>query len=211
MIRIGLTGGIGSGKSTVAGFFCAHGLRLIDADAISRELTEAHGAAIPQIQRQFGADFLTAAGALDRAKMREYVFHDAERRKCLENIIHPLVSAESARLEQQAVQDGAAALVFDIPLLVESGRWRSRLDMVIVVDCEPDTQVRRVVERSRLNADAVRSIMRQQADRPQRLAAADAVVANGGNISLTSLKTQVDRLLVHLGLSSADKLSDCFA
>lgn len=211
VLRIGLTGGIGSGKSTVSAMICALGAGLVDADAISRSLTAANGDAIPAIRQLFGSSFITPEQALDRPKMRDYVFRDAARRKCLEGIIHPLVGREIARIEAQAHISDLKALVFDVPLLVESEHWRNRVDTVVVVDCEPDTQVQRVVGRSGLKPDTVREIMAQQVNRSQRLAAADAVIANGVATDFASLKTQVGHLMAHFGLSSSAVLPSTLA
>jgi dephospho-CoA kinase len=149
-VRIGLTGGIGSGKSTVLAMLQALGAVAIDADAISRATTAPGGAAIPLIARQFGPEFIAADGALDRARMRERAYAHPESRRELEQIIHPLVGEEIARQVEAALAAGARCIVFDIPLLVESGRWRQQVDRVLVVDCEPETQVARVAARSGL-------------------------------------------------------------
>ena len=166
--RIGLTGGIGSGKSTVLGMLQALGAAAIDADAISRATTAAGGAAIPRIAQVFGPEFVTADGALDRGRMRERAYAHPEARRELEQIIHPLVGEEIARQVDAALAAGARCIVYDIPLLVESGRWRQQLDRVLVVDCEPETQVARVVARSGLAPDEVRAIIAAQAPRALR-------------------------------------------
>jgi dephospho-CoA kinase len=176
--RIGLTGGIGSGKSTLAQIFSAQGIPVIDADAISRQLTAAGGDAMPAIAREFGADFLTADASLNRTRMRELVFSQPDARLKLQAVLHPLIAKEIQIQEVQAIENNNSLVVIDIPLLVESMYWRSRLNRVLVVDCEEDTQVRRVVKRSQLSPDEVLSIMRQQASRKQRLAAADWVISN---------------------------------
>jgi dephospho-CoA kinase len=164
-MRIGLTGGIGSGKSTVLQMFAELGAAVIDADAISRASTAAGGAAIPAIAQRFGAQFITPGGALDRDRMRAHAYADPQARKQLEEIIHPLVGQESARQVDAAVAAGVPCIVFDIPLLVESGRWRAQVDRVVVVDCSPETQIERVAARSGLKADDVRAIMSAQATR----------------------------------------------
>ncbi len=199
MLRLGLTGGIGSGKSTVAGMLQSHGAVLIDADAISRRLTLPGGAAIAGIQAQFGPTFITSDGALDRDRMRQASFSDPGARKLLEAIIHPLVGEESTRQEAAAVATQAACIVFDIPLLVESRRWRQRVDHVLVVDCPAEVQVNRVTARSALAPEAVRSIIAAQATREQRVAAADTVIFNGG-ASLEWLAQQVARVAQRFGL-----------
>ncbi|MRD47638.1 dephospho-CoA kinase [Caenimonas koreensis] len=198
-MRIGLTGGIGSGKSTVLQLLAARGAAAIDADAISRATTASGGAAIEAIRQQFGASFITAEGALDRALMRDHAYANPQARRQLEAIIHPLVGQESARQVQAALARGARCIVFDIPLLVESGRWRSQVDRVLVVDCSPQSQVDRVMTRSGLKADEVRAIMAAQATRAARLAAADIVICNDG-ISLAELGDIVEQAARRLGL-----------
>lgn len=188
-LRIGLTGGIGSGKSTVAAMLAAAGAAVIDADAIARSVTATGGAAIEAITREFGPDFITAAGALDRDRMRGLAYADATARKRLEAIVHPLVGQETERQSAQALAGGSRCLVFDIPLLVEGGRWRQRLDQVLVVDCPEETQVARVMARSGLTREAVLAIIASQASRAQRLAAADVVIYNEG-LSLDALKAE---------------------
>jgi dephospho-CoA kinase len=197
--RIGLTGGIGSGKSTVLGMLQALGAAAIDADAISRATTAAGGAAIPRIAQVFGPEFVTADGALDRGRMRERAYAHPEARRELEQIIHPLVSQEIARQVEAALAAGARCIVYDIPLLVESGRWRQQLDRVLVVDCEPETQVARVVARSGLAPDEVRAIIAAQAPRALRLAAADLVICNEG-LTLEALRHEVEQAARSFGL-----------
>ena len=201
MLRLGLTGGIGSGKSTVAQMLAGHGATLIDADAISRATTAAGGAAIEQIAAQFGFDAINADGAMNRNVMRQRVFDDPAVKKQLEAIIHPLVSQESARQAGLAGQAGSAWVVFDIPLLVESKRWRQQLDKVLVVDCEEATQISRVMARETTKIDnntgwtqeAVEKVIAQQASRAQRRAAADWVIYNDG-LSLARLAEQVQKI-----------------
>ena len=198
-MRIGLTGGIGSGKSTVLEILAQLGAATIDADAISRSTTAAGGAAVAAISERFGPSFITSHGALDRDRMRQHAYADPLARKQLEEIIHPLVGQESARLVQAALDAGKSCIVFDIPLLVESGRWRAQVDRVLVVDCSPRTQVDRVVARSGLTPEAVTAIMAAQATRAQRLAAADIVICNDG-ISLEQLRHMVVQAAPRLGL-----------
>lgn len=198
-VRLGLTGGIGSGKSTVLGMLQALGAAAIDADAISRATTAAGGAAIPLIARQFGPEFVTPDGALDRTRMRERAYAHPEARRELERIIHPLVGEEIARQVEAALAAGARCIVYDIPLLVESGRWRQQLDRVLVVDCEPETQVARVVARSGLAPDEVRAIIAAQAPRALRLAAADLVICNEG-LTLEALRHEVEQAWRSFGL-----------
>lgn len=189
-LRIGLTGGIGSGKSTVASAFTALGAVLVDTDAIARSLTLPGGAAMPAIVARFGAALQGADGSLDRARMRELVFADPSARQRLEGILHPLIRAEAARQEDLAA---GRTVLFDVPLLMESGRWRERLDRVLVVDCEESTQVERVVSRSGWTRDAVASVIAQQASRRVRRAGADAVIYNDG-LSREELMAQVQAL-----------------
>lgn len=193
MRHLGLTGGIGSGKSTVAKMLLDGGAVLIDADAVSRATTAAGGAAIPQIAAQFGPEAITAEGAMDRDAMRLRVFADAAARQQLEAIIHPLVSLESARQTELARLAGCELLVFDIPLLVESKRWRYRLDKVLVIDCEIATQISRVIRRSGWTDEAVKKAIASQATRAQRLAAADLVIYNDG-LTLDALAGQVRQI-----------------
>jgi dephospho-CoA kinase len=192
-LRIGLTGGIGSGKSTVAALLAGHGATLVDTDLIARQLTLPGGAAIDRIAAAFGSELIDAAGALDRARMRALVFADASARQRLEAILHPMIGRET---ERQAAASAAPAIVFDVPLLVESGHWRARVDKVLVVDCAEATQIDRVVARSGWTADAVRAVIAQQAPRVRRRAAADAVIHND-SITLARLAEQVASLWQH--------------
>lgn len=196
MLRLGLTGGIGSGKSTVAGLLARHGAAIIDADAISRQTTTAGGAAIEAIRQAFGPELISAEGALDRERMRALAFRDTAARQRLEQIIHPLVGQETQRQTDAATRTGARCIVYDIPLLVESGRWRSQLDRVLVVDCHPETQIARVMQRSQLSRPEVERIMAQQAGRLQRLQSADHVICNDGQdlAELASLVARSARL-----------------
>ena len=177
-IRIGLTGGIGSGKSTVGRVLAELGAVVIDTDLIARQLTLPGGAAIELIAREFGAELIAADGALDRTRMRDLVFADTSAKRRLEAILHPLIGVETER--QAHAAPGTPALVFDVPLLVESGRWRSLVDKVLVVDCRETTQVERVVQRSGWTPTAVQAVIAQQASRHQRRASADAVIFNDG-------------------------------
>ncbi|GAB4213498.1 MAG: dephospho-CoA kinase [Rhodoferax sp.] len=200
-VRVGLTGGIGSGKSTVAARLAVLGATVMDADAISRACTAPGGAAIPAICQSFGPEFIDNNGALDRARMRERVFADPAARQRLEAIVHPLVQQQVAQQSAAAQAQGARLLLFDVPLLVESGHWRARLDRVLVVDCAVETQIARVIARSGLSAQAVHAIVSAQASREQRLSAADAVIHNDG-IDLEELTHEVDALAESFGLSS---------
>jgi dephospho-CoA kinase len=198
-MRIGLTGGIGSGKSTVLQMFSELGAAVIDADAISRGTTAASGAAIAAIAERFGPEFISPDGALDRERMRAHAYADPQARKKLEEIIHPLVGLESARQVDAAVAAGVPCIVFDIPLLVESGRWRAQVDRVVVIDCSPETQIERVVARSGLKPEEVRAIIAAQARRGDRLAAADVVICNEG-LSLGELRDNVVQAARRFGL-----------
>ncbi len=199
MLRLGLTGGIGSGKSTVANLLESSGATLIDADAISRATTAPDGSAMAAIAAQFGSTLVTRQGALNRDAMRQLVFANPLARRQLEAIIHPLVSRESERLAEQALLSGCSLLVFDIPLLVESMRWRQRLHRVLVVDCDEALQISRVVLRSNWTPEAVEQVMAQQATRSQRRAAADIVIYNQG-ITLAELAEQVRHVVQRITL-----------
>jgi dephospho-CoA kinase len=199
-VRLGLTGGIGSGKSTVGSMLVALGAGLVDADQIARALTAPHGAAIEAIRAAFGSDFIDASGALDRARMRNLAFTRPEARAQLEAIVHPLVALHSDAQAREAMDRGHSLIVFDIPLLVESGRWARRLDAVIVVDCSAETQIERVVRRSGLAREVVQGILASQASRPARRAAADAVITNDRDCSLDDLRLQTRQLAGRFGL-----------
>lgn len=188
-LHLGLTGGIGSGKSTVAHFLGTWGAFVIDADAQSRALTIPHGAAIQPIADQFGNAMLTPEGGLDREKMRALVFQNPDKRKLLEGILHPLIAQKINELSAQAHAENTPLLVFDIPLLVESPRWRKSLDKVLVVDCQASTQRSRVIARNGLTGEAVDEIMAVQSSSQRRLAAADLVLYNEG-LNLVELKAQ---------------------
>lgn len=198
-MRIGLTGGIGSGKSTVLQMLAALGAAPIDADAISRATTAAGGAAMPAIRHRFGEHFVTADGALDRERMRAHAYADPQARRDLEAIVHPLVGQETERQVQAALAAGRSCIVFDIPLLVESGRWRAKVERVLVVDCSASTQLARVVARSGLSREQVEAIIAAQAPRGLRLAAADAVICNEG-LTLAQLQGQVRQVARGFGL-----------
>jgi dephospho-CoA kinase len=188
MFVVGLTGGIGSGKSTVADLFAAHGVPLVDTDLIAHRITAPHGMAMPRIAAEFGTAFVAADGSLDRARMRELVFSDDGARKRLEAITHPLIRAETEREQREA--QGPYVIVV-VPLLVESGSWKSRVNRVLCVDCSVDTQISRVMSRNGFSRDQVLAIIARQAMREARLAAADDVIDND-NAPLDALKAQVD-------------------
>lgn len=199
MLRIGLTGGIGSGKSTVALLLVAQGAVLVDTDAIARQLAQPGGAAMAPIEAAFGRSVIAPDGSLDRAGMRERVFGDADAWRQLEAILHPLIGIEC---ERQAAAADTLAIVFDVPLLVEARRWRERVDRVLVVDASEATQVQRVIARSGWTAEAVGLVIAQQARRPARRAAADAVIYNE-RLTLAELADAVQRLWQQWGLAHA--------
>jgi len=177
MFIVGLTGGIGSGKSTVADLLVQQGASLVDTDAIAHVLTGPGGAAMPALQAAFGESILRADGGLDRVAMRRLVFADASAKARLEAILHPMIRAESDR---QCAAAQSPYVVLAVPLLVESGTYRQRCDRILVVDCDEATQVARVLVRSGMNEQEVRSIIAAQATREARLAVADDVVDNSG-------------------------------
>ena len=197
--RIGLTGGIGSGKSTVGRLLTARGAALVDADAIARQLTAPGGAALAELANRFGTQAMAADGAMDRDYMRQLAFGDPAVKEQLEAIIHPLVGQEALRQSREAVTAGCDCIIFDIPLLVESGRWRQQLDRVLVVDCGEATQIERVMARNGLTRELVEKIMAAQASRAQRLAAADICLYNDG-LSLAALELLVRQLAQRFGL-----------
>lgn len=195
-LRLGLTGGIGSGKSTVARLLQARGATVIDADAIARSCTQSGGQAMDAVASVFGPDFVAADGSLDRQRMRDHVFAHPQARAQLETIVHPLVGQEIAR---QAAASKARCTVFDVPLLVESPRWRPQLDWVLVVDCTRDTQIRRVSERNGWERATIEAIVDSQSPRERRLAAADTVIFNDGN-GIEHLQHEVARWAGRFGL-----------
>jgi dephospho-CoA kinase len=186
---VGLTGGIGCGKTTVADMFGALGASLVDTDAIAHTLTAPHGAAMPAILGEFGDGFATPEGALDRAKMRELVFTDPGARARLEAILHPRIREATAAAAALAT---GPYVIFVVPLLIESGTWRERVSRILAIDCPEATQVARVMARNKLPESQVRAIMAAQVTRAQRLAAADDVILNDDG--LEALRPQVERL-----------------
>ena len=186
---VGLTGGIGSGKSAAAEEFARLGATVVDTDSISHELTRAGGSALGPIRQQFGAEYLDAEGALDRAKMRALVFADAAARKKLEAVLHPLIRAES---ERQIASATGSYVVHVVPLLIESPGYRERVSRVLVLDCPDALQLERVRSRGGLTPEAVHAIIRSQASRAARIAAADDVIDNSG--SLAALHKRVAEL-----------------
>jgi len=201
-MRIGLTGGIGSGKSTVAREWVALGATLIDTDAIAHALTGPDGAAMPALAAAFGPAVLAANGALDRAHMRQLVFADPAAKLRLEAVLHPMIGAETQRQAAAAEAAGATHLVFDVPLLTESRHWRARVDRVLVVDCDEAVQLQRVAARPGWTEAAAQAVIAQQATRAQRRAIADAVICNGTK-SLEQLAAEVGALAAVWGLAAA--------
>lgn len=186
---VGLTGGIGSGKSTAAAIFASLGVAVVDTDVIARELTTAGGAAIPEIAAAFGAGVLLADGSLDRTAMRRLAFSDASAKRRLESILHPMIRRESEARCLTAADSHSPYALLVVPLLVESGTFRPVVDRLLVVDCEETVQIARVMARSVLSADEARAIMATQASRADRLAVADDVLTN--NASRENLSAQV--------------------
>lgn len=190
MFSIGLTGGIGSGKSQVADLLADLGAAVIDTDLLAHALTAADGAAIAPIRQAFGPQAIAANGALDRGWMRTRVFSDAQARRQLEAILHPMIHQCAT---QRAAQAEGAYVVFVVPLLVENGRWHDRVARICVVDCDAATQIARVQTRSGLTPEMVQRIMQAQATRQARLAVADDVIVNDGSTSLAQLEAQTRR------------------
>ncbi|WP_442781856.1 dephospho-CoA kinase [Collimonas fungivorans] len=186
---VGLTGGIGSGKSTVADMFAERGAAVIDTDVIAHQLTAPDGAAIAPLAAEFGSAFIDASGAMDRTRMRAHVFSDPQAKQRLEAILHPLIRAETASAAQH-VQ--GLYLIFVVPLLIESGNWEERVQRILVVDCDEQIQLERVMQRNAMTPSQVRAIMATQASRQQRLQAADDVIVNDSEPA--ALLPQVTRL-----------------
>lgn len=191
LFSIGLTGGIGSGKTTVADRFGELGAAIIDTDAIAHQLSAPGGAAIAALRTEFGDAFITAEGAMDRAKMRAHVFADGAARKRLEAILHPLIRSQTASAAQAAAAH-APYLIFVVPLLVESQQWRQRTSRILVIDCSEEVQIARVMQRNAMLRAQVEAIMAAQATRAERLAAADDVIEN--NLDTAALQPQIAAL-----------------
>jgi len=190
MFVVGLTGGIGSGKSTVADLFSARGVPVVDADLIAHRITAPHGIAMPLIEAEFGPSFVAADGSMDRARMRALVFGDDAARRRLEAITHPLIRSETERETREA---RGPYVIHVVPLLIESGKWKTRVNRVLDVDCSVDTQVARVMRRNGFTRDEVLAIVARQASREARLAAADDVIVND-DAPLDVLAREVDAL-----------------
>jgi dephospho-CoA kinase len=186
---VGLTGGIGSGKTTVANLFVELGAGIVDSDEISRTLTATAGTATAEIGEHFGAEYVTAEGALDRDRMRKLVFGNEKARRELEGILHPRIREESQRLIAKTT---APYVIMVVPLLLESRTYRSLVNRVLVVDCSPETQVARVMQRSGLTREQVLAIMATQLPREERLRNADDIVDNDGEMS--ALRPQIPPL-----------------
>jgi len=192
-LHFGLTGGIGSGKSTVATMLVACGALLVDTDAIAHALTAPGGAALPALAQAFGPDIIAADGSMDRNRMRTLAFGDAAARQRLEAILHPMIGNEAQR--QAGLAEGRP-VVFDVPLLAASSAWRQRVERLLVVDCQEDTQIQRVMQRSGWTAEQVQRVIAQQTPRAARRAIADAVIFND-RLSLPALQVQVQALWQH--------------
>jgi dephospho-CoA kinase len=186
---VGLTGGIGCGKTTVADLFAARGAAVIDTDQIAHSLTAPHGAAMPALVAEFGPEYATPDGALDRAKMRALVFADPGARGRLEAILHPRIREATAAA---ALLASGPYVIFVVPLLIESGTWRERVARVLAIDCPEEVQVARVMARNGMDENQVRAIMAAQVTRAQRQAAADDIILNDDG--LDALLPQVERL-----------------
>lgn len=189
---VGLTGGIGSGKTAVSDLLAQMGAGIIDTDLIAHQITAPGGIAISPIQAKFGSEFIEPSGALDRAKMRTLVFGSPDARKSLEEITHPLIRLETLRQAKELADTGVPYLVFVVPLLIESGSWLDQIDYLVVVDCPEETQIQRVMQRSNLSRTEVEGILNAQASRQDRLRLANTVIENQG--SLSDLKLAVEQL-----------------
>ena len=202
---IGLTGGIGSGKTAVSDQLAKLGAGIVDTDLIAHLITAPKGIAIPLIEKQFGAEFISADGSLNRSKMRSLVFENPEARKILEAITHPLIREETTRQAVQLVKEGVPYLVFVVPLLIESSTWLGLIDRLVVVDCPEEMQIERVMHRSNLTRNEVERILAAQASRQERLSHADMVIENQD--SLVDLATEVQSLHQKILQIQKDKTS----
>ena len=189
---VGLTGGVGSGKSTIAAMLSKRGAVLVDADAIAHELTSPGGSAIDTLREWFGTDAIAADGSLDRARMRDRVFSDSAARKQLESLLHPMIRQVMSERVAELFADGSLYAVFVIPLLIETGNWQSYVDRILLIDCSEATQLARVCSRTSLDESTARKIIASQATRQQRLAAADDVLLN--EAPLNQIEPRVERL-----------------
>lgn len=204
LIKVGLTGGIGSGKSAVAKMLEEQGAVIIDTDAIAHQITGSNGLAIAAIRSHFGQDFINPDQSLNRTKMRELVFNDDQAKTALEQITHPLIAQETSRLAIEAASKKPPYVVFMVPLLIESGQWLdqtpSKIDYLAVVDCPEEEQIKRVQLRSGLDPEIIQKIMQKQATRDQRLKKADFVITNDGDFAHLETQTKVlhQRILADL-------------
>ncbi|QWE20797.1 dephospho-CoA kinase [Polynucleobacter sp. AP-Kolm-20A-A1] len=205
ILLVGLTGGIGSGKTAVSDLLGKFGAGIIDTDLIAHQVTSPGGAAIPAILERFGPEFIDSTGALNRSKMRTLVFANPESRQALEQITHPLIRQETIREANKLAQAGAPYLVFVVPLLIESNSWRGIVDYLVVVDCPKETQIERVMRRSNLPREEVEQILQAQASREERLSQADVVIENQG--SLATLEVEVQDLHQKILQIQKNKLS----
>ena len=187
---IGLTGGIGSGKTAVSDLLTQLGAGIVDTDLIAHQITAPHGSAMALIEKQFGPEFIASDGALNRDKMRSLVFATPEARKSLEAITHPLIRQETAKQALQLSEEGASYLVFVVPLLIESESWQNLIDLLVVVDCPQETQIQRVLQRSNLSREEVEQILAAQASRQERLKHADMVIENQGSPKQLAVEVQ---------------------
>ena len=185
---VGLTGGIGSGKSVVASLFEKLGAALVDTDVIAHQLTEAGGAAIPAIQAQFGGNFLNADGSLNRSAMRQRVYSDPNAKQALENILHPMIRQ---RVDAEIATRQAQYVMLAVPLLVETGAYRDRVERVVVVDCSEELQLTRTAARSKLSSAEIKSIMATQTARAERLRHANDIILNNGELGSLSIPVAV--------------------
>jgi dephospho-CoA kinase len=188
-LKIALTGGLGSGKSTVSARFASHGIEIVDTDAISRELTAPGGMAIPALRADFGESVVAADGGLDRPRMRALAFADPAARARLEGILHPLIETEGLR---RCAAARSSYVIVDVPLLIETGHWRRHCDRICVVDCPRTLQIARAAARSGLSQSEIEAILAAQASRESKLAAADDIIDN--STTLETLQAQVDTL-----------------
>jgi dephospho-CoA kinase len=197
-MKIGLTGGLGSGKSTVAAHFASHGIEIIDTDAIARELAAPGGAAVPALRDAFGESAIAADGGLDRPRMRALVFSDPAKRVCLEAILHPLIETEGLR---RCAMANSPYVIIDVPLLAETARWRKHCDRICVVDCPRALQIARTAARDGYSQSETEAILAAQTSRESRLAIADDIIDN--STTLDALQAQVDALhLRYLALAA---------
>ncbi|WP_216797405.1 dephospho-CoA kinase [Candidatus Vallotia tarda] len=199
MFKVGLTGGIGSGKTTVANTFAAYGVPIVDTDLIAHRVTASGGTAMHSIREQFGSTFITTEGAMNRTKMRELVFNNAQAKQLLESILHPLIRIEMDR-EMQAISGPYVICV--VPLLAEEGNWRKRVDRFLVVDCAVQTQVANVIRRNSFTCKQVQAIIASQATRQTRLAVADDILINEINRSLLPQIALLHQLYLYLARCS---------